>query len=146
MQDYAEVYSRLSYETAVITFLKKNGEARVMLATRNIRTAELQFGFLGGKLGGHDKRCNISNGNVAVIDLILGEARSFNISRVLDIQYAGQITTMERLNEVIEGYSKYKKEYESKIKGDELFSSIDTTGNVSDEDINNMFKGGNIND
>lgn len=121
---YAELYSKLSYETAVVTFLKKSGEVRVMLATRNLHTVELKFGFLGGKLSGHDKRCNIQNGNVAVIDLILGEGRSFNIDRVLDVQFAGEILSEDKLDDVIKKYVEYKETYESKVKGTDIFNDI----------------------
>lgn len=109
---YPEVYSKLCYETALIVFLKKNGEVRLMLGTRNLNTVALLYGFQGNVLGGHDTRCNINNGNVAVYDMIAGDARSFNIDRLLDIQFAGVITTKEQYDEVLKRFVKFKDEYE----------------------------------
>jgi hypothetical protein len=110
--NYSEVYSKLLYETALVVFLKKNGEVRIMLGTRNLKTAELYFGWLGSKLNMQDGRCNINNGNIAVIDLIIGDGRSFNIDRILDIQYAGMITTKEQLDEVVRQFVEFKEQYE----------------------------------
>lgn len=109
---YPEVYSKLCYETALIVFLKKNGEVRLMLGTRNLNTVALLYGFQGNVLGGHDTRCNINNGNVAVYDMIAGDARSFNIDRLLDIQFAGIITTKEQYDEVLNKFVKFKDDYE----------------------------------
>ena len=109
---YPEVFSRLTFETATIVFLKKNGEVRVMLGTRNLNTVSLLYGFQGQVLGGHDNRCNINNGNLAVFDMVIGDARSFNIDRVLDIQYAGVVTTKEEYDKVLESFVKFKEEYE----------------------------------
>lgn len=109
---YPEIYSKLCYETALIVFLKKNGEVRLMLGTRNLNTVALLYGFQGNVLGGHDTRCNINNGNVAVYDMIAGDARSFNIDRLLDIQFAGVITTKEQYDEVLNKFVKFKDEYE----------------------------------
>ena len=83
-----------------------------MLGTRNLNTVALLYGFQGNVLGGHDTRCNINNGNVAVYDMIAGDARSFNIDRLLDIQFAGVITTKEQYDEVLKKFVKFKDEYE----------------------------------
>lgn len=111
--DYAEVFRNLTYQTAIIIFIKKNGEIRVMLGTRNLKTVELEYGFKGMELGGHDKRCNINNGNVAIYDMIVGEARSFSINRLVSIQYVGEITDTDTLNKVVEEYVKFKNDYEA---------------------------------
>lgn len=109
---YPEVYSRLCYETAFVVFLKKDGTIRLMLCTRNLNTVALQYGFQGKALGGHDNRCNISNGNIAVFDLALGEARSFNIDRLVKIEFKGIVSTAEQLEEVTGEFLKFKAEYE----------------------------------
>lgn len=110
--NYAEVFSRLTYETAFLVFLKKDGSVRLMLGTRNMSTIALNYGFQGKALGGHDNRCNINNGNVAVFDLVLGEARSFHIDRLVDINYRGIISSTEELNKAAEEFIRYKEEYE----------------------------------
>lgn len=126
--DYAEVYRRLSYETAVITFLKKDGTVRIMLGTRNLNTVGLKYGFQGPVLGGHDRRCNINNGNMAVFDLAIGDARSFSISRVLDIQWAGMVDTIEKYDEVFNNYVEYKNKYESSKSTQIDLDSMDSMG------------------
>lgn len=102
MLSYSEIYMRLQFESAVVTFKKKDGTLRVMLCTRNIYTGALVNGDSSavlGRLAGHDKRCSIANGNLAVFDLIIGETRSFNAERVLDIKFLGEIKTTEQLDE-----------------------------------------------
>lgn len=129
--NYAEVFSKLTYETAAIVFLKKDGTVRIMLGTRNLNTVNLLYGFQGQVLGGHDNRCNIKNGNLAVYDMIVGDARSFNIDRLLDIQYAGVINTKEEYDNVLANFIKFKEEYE-KTKPMQLdmtsFDNKDITG------------------
>ena len=112
MFKYTDVYSKLTYETALVTFLKKDGTIRVMLCTRNLDTAALKYGFMGAILGGHDNRCNVKNGNIAVIDLELGDARSFSIDRVIDIQYSGVVDTVEQLDKCIDSYKEFRQKYE----------------------------------
>ena len=110
---YAEVFSKLTYETAAIVFLKKDGTVRLMLGTRNLNTVSILYGFKGQELGGRDNRCNINNGNVAVFDMILGEARQFSIDRLLSIQFAGVISTKEEYDAVLDKFVKFKEDYEA---------------------------------
>lgn len=138
MVTYPEVFSRLTFETAIIIFMKKNGEIRIMLGTRNLHTVQLYYGFQGGALGGHDKRCNINNGNVAVYDLVLGEARSFNIERLVDIQYLGEIKTNEELDNAAAKFQEIKNSYEPSTEG-KVTNSVFTENKISNDDINNIF-------
>ena len=101
---YPEVFSRLTFETAIVTFIKKNGEVRVMLCTRN--------------------RCNINNGNIAVIDLIIGEARSFSITRLVDVQWCGVVGNESDMDVLIEKFSKYRKEYEKNFETGDLLENL----------------------
>lgn len=110
--NYAEVYSKLGFETATLVFLKKDGAIRIMLATRNMHTIQLVYGFKGKELGGHDNRCNINNGNLAVFDMIVGEARSFSIDRLVSIEYHGIISDNAGIEHITEEYTKFKHEYE----------------------------------
>lgn len=109
---YPEVFSKLTYETAIIVFFKRTGEIRIMLGTRNLNTISLIHGFQGQALGGHDNRCNINNGNVAVYDLVLGDARSFNIDRLIDIEFSGIISTKEQYDSLLAKFNKFKDAYE----------------------------------
>lgn len=109
---YPELYNKLTYETAFVVFLKKDGSIRLMMCTRNLNTVALAYGYQGYGLGGHDSRCNINNGNVAVIDLALGEARSFHIDRIVDVQFMGVVTTKEELDILAGKFMQFKEEYE----------------------------------
>lgn len=113
---YSEVFSRLTFETAAIIFLKKDGTVRVMFGTRNLQTIKLLYGFQGQALGGHDTRCNINNGNIAVYDLELGDARSFNIGRLVSINYVGVISTNEEYITEYEKFKQYKEKYEKNLE------------------------------
>jgi len=127
---YPEVFSKLTYETAAITFLKKDGTVRMMLGTRNLNTISLLYGFQGQVLGGHDNRCNINNGNIAVYDMIIGDARSFNIQRLLDIQFAGIISTKEQYDEVLKKFVAYKEGYEKSKPMQIDMDSFDQNDNI----------------
>lgn len=123
--DYAEMFQRLSYETAIVTFIKRDGSLRFMMCTRNLKTVALKYGFQGSKLGSHDRRCNIQNGNVAVMDLILGDSRSFSMDRLCETVFLGEITTTDELNAAIDQYTQYKDRCMSVIKSDDIFNNID---------------------
>lgn len=123
--EYTEVFRNLTYQTACVIFVKKNGDNRVMLATRNLNTVALKYGFQGMALGGHDNRCNIKNGNIAVIDLVKGEARSFNIDRLVKITYYGELKTVEELDKAAEEFLKFKTQYESTIDDTLTMDSLD---------------------
>jgi len=110
---YGELYTRLSYETAFIAFFKKDGSVRLMLGTRNLKTAALEHGNLSTALAGHDKRCNIKNGNLSVVDLVLGECRSFNIERLIKIHWLGEIDTQEKYDEALRKFKELKEKFEN---------------------------------
>lgn len=108
---YAELFRELTVNTGIVVFFKKNGDVRVMLCTRNLRTVEIQYGFQGKALGGHDNRCNIGNGNMAVFDLVVGDARSFNIDRVVYAEIVGEVKNKEQLEVAVEKYIEIKEHY-----------------------------------
>ena len=109
---YSEVYSKLSYEVATLIFMKKDGTIRLMLGTRNINIARLMHGFMGDKLGSRDRSANINTGNIAVIDMVIGDVRLFNINRLVRVEYHGIPSSIGELDKIVENYMKFKKEYE----------------------------------
>lgn len=113
--EYGELFMRLSFEAAIVQFMKKNGELRLMLATRNVDALRNSFGFIGAALGGHDKRCSIKNGNLAVIDMELGDARSFSVDRVLYVEFLGEIDTPEKLDEVYKKFSIAREKFDNEV-------------------------------
>ena len=122
--DYADVFTKLIYEAATVIFIKKDGKVRIMLCTRNLALISLEYGFQGKALGGHDNKCNIKNGNIAVFDLIIGEARSFNINRLVSVDYHKSITTKEELDKVIQEYKSFKQKYEETMPMEITMESI----------------------
>lgn len=110
--NYPEVYNRLNFEIATVVFIKKNGDVRLMLCTRNMNIISIEHGLQGKALGGHDNRCNIDNGNIAAFDLIIGEARSFNIDRIVSIGFNGIATNQNEMDQIILDFADFKEKYE----------------------------------
>lgn len=115
--EYGRTWGGLLLESALVTFTKSNGHVRLMLCTRNLDSLQLMHPDkkLKGLLDGFDKRCNRSNGNIAVVDLLLGDCRSFNINRVLAVKWLGEIDSMEKLNSAIEEYEKIEKKMSAEL-------------------------------
>lgn len=91
---YSQMFQTLEDMTAVIKFIKKDGSIRVMLCTRNKTTASLlcDGNNFSAKLGGFDKKANIGNHNIPVIDLVISDVRTFCIERLEGYQFLGVIT------------------------------------------------------
>ncbi len=111
---YSDVFLRLTYETAAIVFIKKDGTVRTLLGTRNMKTASMSGEDLIGKIQGYDSRFNISNGNMAVVDLIIGDVRAFNIDRLVFVEWLGEIESREGLNEAYKLFEEFDNEYSKK--------------------------------
>lgn len=124
IEDYPEVYRKLIQETAIVKFIKADGTKRIMLATRNIETSAMMGDSLLGLLGGYDKRCNRHNGNIAVIDLALVNCRSFNIERVIDIEWCGVIEKEDELSKVIDKFRQSKESFNIEESGTNSMDSI----------------------
>lgn len=108
---YPEVYSRLNFETAIIIFFKKNGEVRLMLGTRNISTIRAMYNTTGNELGYQESRCSIKNGNVAVYDLMLADARCFSISRLVEVIWLGVLSDRASIYDAGKRFVEFEKEY-----------------------------------
>lgn len=89
---YSDLYNFLSEHTVLVVFLKKDGHPRCMLCTRCSATMRLCYEDRIPAFKGHDKRCSIDNGNIGVLDLMIGEPRSFNVDRILNIYDCGIIS------------------------------------------------------
>ena len=123
---YRSIFSDLEDSVNILIFFKKDGTLRIMLATRDILTAGLCLGdSLAGKLNSHSNRCNINNNNIAVIDLLVGDVRSFNVDRLIRHVYLGQCATMEQFDKYCEVFNKISK----------MFESIDTVITLDNLDI-----------
>jgi len=114
---YTDVYSKLTCELATLIFFKRDGSVRLMLGTRNSDIIGLMHGFPGEELSKVDARSNVNNGNIGILDMIIGEGRSFNIDRLVSINYHGVINTEEELEEVIKQFKQFKSSYEATKPG-----------------------------
>lgn len=108
---YGPTYGTLILETAIVAFTKANGAVRLMLCTRNMDTVKLMNPESRAEYGlsGFDCRCNISNGNIAVVDLAIDECRSFNVNRVITLKWLGEITTVDDLDKAVLEYEEALK-------------------------------------
>jgi len=127
---YPEVYSRLNFETAIIVFMKKNGEARLMLGTRSIPTIRTIYGLQGNELGYQESRCNINNGNVAVYDLMIGEARCFNINRLVEVIWLGVLADREGVEGAGARFLQFESEYMKNNTVKASINSLDEIDNI----------------
>lgn len=133
--NYPEVYSRLNFELGIVIFIKKNGEFRVMLCTRCMSIINMVFGYKGNVLASHDNRCNIGNGNVAVYDMAIEDARCFNIDRVIDIQWLGPVESKEQYNRMFAEFVEFRDNYIKACTATVDFDSISTeTKDISEEE------------
>ena len=102
---YSELYSRLTVETAIVTFTKKDDSFRIMLATRNMGTWQML-----------DSCCNITNKNLAVMDLEIGEPRSFSTTRLINVEFLGEIDTPEKLEKAFVRFEQAREEFMAEIE------------------------------
>lgn len=119
---YSSLLQALETVTIVVKFIKKDGSVRVLMGTRNKMTIQQICNVdLTGMLAGFDKKANIGNKNIPVVDLALGEVRTFCVSRLEGYQILGIVTTQnseaafEYYNQVVEDVEKQlNKEIEDK--------------------------------
>lgn len=129
---YCNLLQALEFQTVVVKFQKKDGSTRVMLGTRNKMTVQQICNTdLSGMLLGFDKKANIENRNIPVVDLALGEVRTFCVSRLEGYQLLGIISNVnseaafEYYNQILEDVeSQIKKEIEDKKKSGSLIDLI----------------------
>lgn len=108
---YIDLYSRLQYETAIIIFYKRDNSIRVMLGTRCYDTLKAAHNIEGDILYVRDNKCNVRNGNLALIDLEIPDARSFNIDRLVSVQFLGEIKTKEQFDNILSQFNNFKVNY-----------------------------------
>lgn len=112
---YSEITYRLSEETAIVVFRKKDNSLRVMLCTRGVRLIERMTSnpdYMVASLNGHDKRCNAANQNIAAIDLVIEAPRSFNIDRIVELRWLGCPQDVQQIGWCMDWYKVYKEFYD----------------------------------
>lgn len=111
--NYSDIYNELTYNMGIVIFAKKDGTIRVMVCTRDLDIAKINYGWISGELNKMNSRCNIDNKNLAVIDLSIGEGRCFNTDRLIYFKSLGKVTTLEQFNELMGVYLKFAQEYKA---------------------------------
>lgn len=130
---YSDVYNKLNFETAILIFIKKNGSLRIMLATRNSQTIQLWGSNSLAMLHGHERRCNIKNNTIAVVDLEIDQARSFNAFYLVDYRSLGVISTIPQLLQALDIFKEFRTRYMQMLK--------DRQEEQEDNISNNFFDG-----
>lgn len=130
-----EIYNRYNSElddgVCCTIFFKKNGMLRLMLCTRDIFTSNICLGdSLANKLNYHSERCNFKNNNISVIDLLIGDVRSFNIDRVIRNIYLGECNSTNDFNRYIRAYANIES----------MFKSVDTIITLDNLDIESKIR------
>ena len=120
MNDNLELYYKLKEavetQTIIVSFKKKDGDMRVMIGTRNMDTVMKACNRdLLKMLYGFDKRANAQNGNIPVVDLALGEVRTFCVERIHGYQLVGELTE-ETLPKAFEYYEQVSAFVASKVE------------------------------
>lgn len=101
MASFNELYCRLNVETAFLFFVKKNNEFRSMVATRNLETAKLVSEISADNLYSHDVNVKSDSTVISVIDLEIGELRSFSCDRLLYSEFFGEVKDIEQLKGIL---------------------------------------------
>ena len=110
-QQYVQTMHDLTYKLMIIIFVKKNGEERVMLATRSRDIYRMEYGDAYNAMNGMDNKCSIQNGNIACIDMVIGEARMFNRFRVLQQYILGEPKNNAEYAAMFDKFMEFKNKY-----------------------------------
>lgn len=156
-QEYVQMMHDLTYNLMLIIFVKKNGEERVMLATRNRDIYRMEYGDTYNAMNGMDNKCSIQNGNIACIDMVIGEARMFNRYRVLQSYIIGEPKNNAEYSAMFDRFMTFKEKYTPITKDMDVKAEV--TGNTNEtvaagensspagmtpQDIENIFNMGNV--
>lgn len=137
---FSDCYVKLGRSLCLLIFLKRNGEPRCMLATRHLSMASRYRGFFGGEISMIDKRNEKNKGVLAVIDMEIGETRSFNSDRVISLIEITEPETKEEFIEFVSRFHSFKESYLADIWGVDRSTSLDdldddTTAEKDTEDL-----------
>ena len=156
-QEYVQMMHDLTYNLMLIIFVKKSGEERVMLATRNRDIYRMEYGDTYNAMNGMDNKCSIQNGNIACIDMVIGEARMFNMYRVLQSYIIGEPKNNAEYSAMFDRFMTFKEKYTPITKDMDVKAEV--TGNTNEtvaagensspagmtpQDIENIFNMGNV--
>jgi len=126
---YYELKDAVEKQTIIVSFKKKDGDMRVMIGTRNMDTVNKVCGKdLLRMLYGFDKRANAENRNIPVVDLAIGEVRTFSIDRMQGYQLLGELND-QTIPLAFEHYGKVTNFVQEQV---EKLKSAQSSGEVAD--------------
>ena len=156
-QEYVQMMHDLTYNLMLIIFVKKNGEERVMLATRNRDIYRMEYGDTYNAMNGMDNKCSIQNGNIACIDMVIGEARMFNMYRVLQSYIIGEPKNNAEYSAMFDRFMTFKEKYtpitkDMDVKAEVIGNTnetaaagkVNSSAGMTPQDIENIFNIGNV--
>jgi len=113
---HVDAYVSITDNICVVTFVKKNGDVRCMLATRDTDISNKLCGYFVGSLGSRDRR-NINNPNtLAVIDLEIGEIRSLVTDRILVLSVLDSPKSSDEFSKLLSSFDIFKSKYMETIE------------------------------
>ena len=143
------MYSELSLGVCAVTFIKKNGESRCMLCTRNVKIAGRVVGYMKSGLDGVDRRNSKNPSTVGVIDLEIGEIRNINMDTVVNFKIYDGVNDYESFKKAFEDFTEYKENYYDSIKGSEIrvasLDDLDANGEIKETVIERQKINENLN-
>lgn len=134
-----QINNILELGVSVIVFIKKNGDSRCMLATRDISVPRLVGRSLSAELYGMDKRNEKHDGVISVIDLEIHQVRSFRLDKLVYLKDMGCVGTGEELKIIKSKFEAFKESYKAendkKVNKKDSMESLD--GDITDVQVLN---------
>lgn len=120
---YEQIYSELCHNIVMIIFLKKTGELRVMLATKNeaIAMTSNKMQIIPSRYIRESKE----SGNISVIDLETKERRSFNVDRLISHHVFGIANSEQEYTNIQNEYAEFKIRYLQELNKTETSEADD---------------------
>lgn len=97
MFDYSDLYFKLMSNVAIVSFIKKNGDIRVMLCTKNRTLGLEQNPNMESRYENMDFRNGLASGNMAVLDLESGKPKLFTLERVIGFTLFGSYSSISEI-------------------------------------------------
>lgn len=105
---YQELLETTNTGAACVVFVKKKGEIRYMLCTRNLDFSNEFIGYYGSKLGMFDSKYTYDSNNLPVIDLEVQDVRTVAINRMLYAQPLALPSTRTEFDTMLDHFAAFK--------------------------------------
>lgn len=116
-----EVKEALGFGAACLVFRKVNGSYRCMLATRDNSVPRIEGMQLAHTLNGMDNRNSKHNAEIlSVIDLMIKDARSFRLDKLIYFADLGGIGNQQQLDKLREEFTEFESRCKEVFEQDKL--------------------------